>query len=67
MMDKQADRKAAALLKKYDKLRFQLRQVEAELEIAAVEYGKRRGHLAFTRIETMRIMMEQEQGKRKAA
>ena len=66
-IDKQADKEAAKLLAKYDKLRKELREVEFEVEKAAIEYGKRRGHLGFTRVETMRTMMEYEAGRRSAA
>lgn len=62
-VDKAADKHAAKLLKRYDELRKELREVELEVEKAAIEYGKRRGHIGFTRVETMRIMMEHEANK----
>ncbi len=58
--DKEADKRAAKLLKRYDDLRREFNEVERELTIAATEYGKRRGYYTFTRIETMRLMMENE-------
>ena len=65
-IDKQADKEAALLLKKYDKLRQELYRVEDELTKAAVAYGRRRGYLTF-RVENMRIMMDHEQTKRSNA
>lgn len=65
--DKAADKRAADLLKKYDKLRKELREVEDELEKAAIDYGHRRGHIGFTRVETMRLMMENEAKQRSDA
>ena len=67
LMDKKADKEAAKLLAKYDKLRKELREIEAAVERAAIEYGRRRGHIGFTRVETMRTMIEYEAGKRNAA
>ena len=67
IVDKAADKRAADLLKKYDKLRKELREVEAEVEKAAIAYGHRRGHIGFTRVETMRIMMDHEAKQRKDA
>lgn len=58
--DKKADREAAKLLKQYEKTRTALRKLESEIEKAANEFGWRRGHIGFTRMETMRIMMERE-------
>lgn len=66
-MDKEADAHAAALLKRYDDLRREYNQVEHELTIAATQYGKRRGYYTFTRIETMRLMMEHEAKRNDAA
>ena len=67
VMDKEADQRAAELLKRYDELRREFNQVEHELTIAATEYGKRRGYYTFTRIETMRLMMENEAKQRSDA
>ena len=61
-MDKAADKEAAALLKKYDKLRLELYKLEHEVAKVAVEYGRRRGYLTF-RVENMRIMMDHEANK----
>lgn len=56
-IDKAADRRAAALLRKYDKMRQEFRQLEDELTKAAVDYGKRRGYLTY-RVEHMRLALE---------
>lgn len=61
------DKAAAKLLAKYDKARAEFRRLEAEVERAANEFGRRRGHLGFTRVETMRLMLEHMEGKRDAA
>lgn len=58
--DKKADRKAVKLLKKYDKARIALRKLEDEVTEAANQFGYRRGHLRFLRVETMRVIMEME-------
>lgn len=58
--DKQADREAVKLLKKYEKTRIALRKLEEELTQAANEFGWRRNHIGFTRFETMRVIMEME-------
>ena len=42
MLDKHADREAIRLLKKVDKLRRELRELEPQLSKAAVAYGLRR-------------------------
>ena len=61
------DKAAAKLLAKYDKARAEYRRLEAEVERAAMEFGRRRGHIGFTRIETMRLMLEHMAGKQEAA
>lgn len=58
--DKKADREAVKLLKKYEKVRAEYRRLEQQIETAANKFGWRRGHIGFTRMETMRIIMEQE-------
>jgi len=58
--DKKADREAIKLLAKYEKARAEHRRLEQELEKAAIEFGWRRGHIGFTRVETMRVIMERE-------
>jgi hypothetical protein len=52
------DKRAAKLLAQYDKARAEYRRLEAEVEQAAIAFGHRRGHIGFTRVETMRLMLE---------
>lgn len=52
------DKHAAKLLAQYDKARAEYRRLESEVERAAIEFGHRRGHIGFTRVETMRLMLE---------
>jgi CelD/BcsL family acetyltransferase involved in cellulose biosynthesis len=58
--NKKADRDAVKLLAKYEKVRADYRRLEQELDQAAIEFGWRRGHIGFTRVETMRVIMERE-------
>ena len=60
------DKRAAQLLAKYDRLRRELRQLEELLTQEANAFGRRRGHLGFTRIETMRVMLENMDRKQAA-
>jgi hypothetical protein len=62
MLDKQADKEAIRLLKKVDKLRKELKLLEAELSKAALAYGKRRGMSLFREFH-MRSNIEIEKGK----
>lgn len=47
MLDKHADREAIRLLRKVEKLRRELRELEPQLNKACLEYGKRRGMSLF--------------------
>ncbi len=64
----QAKLKATRLLRKYDKLRADLRTVEHELAKACVAYGKEQGYLLGFNKDALRVqlMIEIEQ-KEKAA
>lgn len=50
-------REALRLLKKYDKLRAELRTVENDLKAACNAYGRTKG-MPFLRIDTLRVEME---------
>ena len=54
------DKQAAELLRQYDHARREFRRLEEAVEKAANEFGWRRGHIGFTRTETMRIMLARE-------
>ena len=60
------DKRAAQLLAKYDRMRRDLRALEEMLTQEANAFGRRRGHLGFTRIETMRVMLEHTQAQQAA-
>jgi hypothetical protein len=47
MIDKEADREAIRLLRKVERLRRELKQLEPQLNKACLEYGKRRGMSLF--------------------
>lgn len=70
-MDKtpnQLKHRAAVLLRKYDKMRMEMKKLEHDLHEACVEYGQTQGYgLRYNRdyLRT-RLLMEQEQ-KEKAA
>lgn len=64
MLDKQADKETIRLLKKVDKLRRELRELEPQLNKAALEYGKRRGMSLFREFH-LRNTIEIEKGKSK--
>jgi hypothetical protein len=48
MMGKGKGKKAVGLLKKYDRLRRELEQVERELTLACTEYGLEMGRRGFS-------------------
>jgi hypothetical protein len=52
-------KEAAALLRKYDKMRAELRTLEHELAKACAEYGKSQGIWGFTR-DHLRMQLERE-------
>ena len=52
-------REAAALLRKYDKLRAELRTVEHELAKACADYGRTQGVWGFNR-DHLRMQLERE-------
>ncbi len=52
-------KEAAALLRKYDKMRRELRELEHELAKAAAEYGRSTGRWGFTR-DHLRSELERE-------
>lgn len=52
------DKNCWEMLQRYDALRREMRSLEDALTQASNEFGWRRGHVGFTRIETMRIMLE---------
>lgn len=52
-------REAAALLRKYDKLRHELRAIEAELAKACADYGRTQGVWGFNR-DHLRMQLERE-------
>ena len=52
-------KEAAALLRKYDKMRAELRTLEHELAKACAEYGKSQGIWGFTR-DHLRLQLERE-------
>lgn len=47
MIDKEADKEAIRLLRKVERLRRELKQLEPQLNKACLEYGKRRGMSLF--------------------
>ena len=53
---------AAQLLRKYDKMRAEMRKVEAELSLACTDYGRATGRWGFNR-DHMRMEIEQQKGK----
>jgi hypothetical protein len=55
-------REALRLLKKYDKLRAELRTVENDLKAACNAYGRTKGQ-PFMRIDTLRVEMDIEREK----
>ena len=58
---------AVRLLKRYEKLRSELRKLEPEMRRAVIAYGKTTGR-AFMRPETLKIELEMEaERKGKAA
>lgn len=52
-------KEAAALLRKYDKLRHELRAVEHELAKACADYGRTQGVWGFNR-DHLRMQLERE-------
>ncbi len=52
-------REAAALLRKYDKMRHELRAIEAELAKACADYGRTQGVWGFNR-DHLRMQLERE-------
>ncbi len=52
-------KEAAALLRKYDKLRHELRAIEAELAKACADYGRTQGVWGFNR-DHLRMQLERE-------
>lgn len=54
------DKRDLELLYRYDAVRKEFRRLEEAVEKAAIEFGWRRGHIGFTRVETMRTMLERE-------
>ena len=52
------DKKDYELLQRYEAARKEFRRLEEAVEKAAIEFGWRRGHIGFTRVETMRAMIE---------
>ena len=52
-------REAAALLRKYDKLRHELRAIEAELAKACADYGRTQGIWGFSH-NHLRMQLERE-------
>lgn len=58
--------RATALLRKYDKLRKELRDTEHELARACVAYGREQGYLAGFSKDHLRIQLENEE-RRKVA
>ena len=52
-------KEAAALLRKYDKMRAELRAVEAELAKACADYGRSQGVWGFNR-DHLRMQLERE-------
>lgn len=54
------DKRDYELLRRYDEARKEFRRLEQEVEKAAIEFGWRRGHIGFTRVETMRTMIEMD-------
>jgi hypothetical protein len=54
------DKRDLELLYRYDAMRKEFRRLEDAVERAAIEFGWRRGHIGFTRVDTMRTMLERE-------
>lgn len=52
-------KEAAALLRRYDKLRAELRTLEHDLARACTDYGKSQGIWGFTR-DHLRLQLERE-------
>ncbi len=52
-------KEAASLLRKYDKLRHELRAVEHELAKACADYGRTQGVWGFNR-DHLRMQLERE-------
>lgn len=52
-------KEAAALLRKYDKMRHELRAIEAELAKACADYGRSQGVWGFNR-DHLRMQLERE-------
>lgn len=52
-------KEAAALLRRYDKLRAELRTLEHDLARACTDYGKSQGIWGFTR-DHLRMQLERE-------
>lgn len=52
-------KEAATLLRKYDKLRHELRAIEAELAKACADYGRTQGVWGFNR-DHLRMQLERE-------
>lgn len=52
-------REAAALLRRYDKLKHELRVLEHDLAKACTDYGKSQGIWGFTR-DHLRMQLERE-------
>lgn len=63
---KEKQRKASLLLRRYDKLRSELRLLETELSYACSDYGRATGRWGFNR-DHLRLEIEQEQAKRRKA
>lgn len=58
MDDMQTKRaQAIKLLRRYEKLRHEMRMLEPEMRKAVIDYGKTKG-VAFMRPETLRIELE---------
>lgn len=56
--------RAVRLLHKYDKMRVELRALEAELQQACHEYGREQGYLGWFHRDTLRSMLLVEEEQR---
>lgn len=52
-------KEVAAMLRKYDKMRFEMRILEITLNRACAEYGRERGVYGFTK-DHLRMQIEME-------
>ncbi len=57
------DKTAADLLRKYDRMKIELRILEERVQAEAQAYGKRRGHLFFWIDNLRRDLQAQKQGE----